>query len=61
MSEILQKIEYPQYDDLRAEAFCHQQKRQECLKKAGEAHCMGMKSVAAFYAHQVNVNIVLFA
>ncbi|XP_033920885.1 NEDD4-binding protein 2 [Melopsittacus undulatus] len=52
LSEILQKIEYPQYDDLRAEAFCHQQKRQECLKKAGEAHCMGMKSVAAFYAHQ---------
>ncbi|XP_030349214.1 NEDD4-binding protein 2 isoform X3 [Strigops habroptila] len=52
LSEILQKIEYPQYDDLRAEAFCHQQKRQECLKKAGEAHHMGMKSVAAFYAHQ---------
>ncbi|XP_061327331.1 NEDD4-binding protein 2 [Pezoporus flaviventris] len=52
LSEILQKIEYPQYDDLRAEAFCHQQKRQECLKKAGEAHCIGMKSVAAFYAHQ---------
>uniref|UniRef100_A0A8B9EYC1 NEDD4 binding protein 2 n=1 Tax=Amazona collaria TaxID=241587 RepID=A0A8B9EYC1_9PSIT len=52
LTEILQKIEYPQYDDLRAEAFCHQQKRQECLKKAGEAHCMGMKSVAAFYAHQ---------
>ncbi|NXO60813.1 N4BP2 protein, partial [Aramus guarauna] len=52
LSEIFQDFEYPQYDDLRAEAFCHQQKRQECLKKAGEACRMGMKSVAAFYAHQ---------
>lgn len=60
MGEIFQEFEYPQYEDLRAEAFCHQQKRQECLKKAGEAYRMGMKSVAAFYAHQVNVNIMLF-
>ncbi|NXJ81204.1 N4BP2 protein, partial [Trogon melanurus] len=52
LSEVFQDFEYPQYDDLRAEAFCHQQKRQECLKKAGEAYRMGMKSVAAFYAHQ---------
>ncbi|NWU98862.1 N4BP2 protein, partial [Upupa epops] len=52
LSEAFQDFEYPQYDDLRAEAFCHQQKRQECLKKAGEAYRMGMKSVAAFYAHQ---------
>ncbi|XP_074947737.1 NEDD4-binding protein 2 isoform X1 [Phalacrocorax aristotelis] len=52
LSEIFQEFEYPQYADLRAEAFCHQQKRQECLKKAGEAYRMGMKSVAAFYAHQ---------
>ncbi|NXG76888.1 N4BP2 protein, partial [Baryphthengus martii] len=52
LSEIFQEFEYPQYDDFRAEAFCHQQKRQECLKKAGEAYRMGMKSVAAFYAHQ---------
>ncbi|XP_042663696.1 NEDD4-binding protein 2 isoform X2 [Tyto alba] len=52
LGEIFQEFEYPQYDDLRAEAFCHQQKRQECLKKAGEAYHMGMKSVAAFYAHQ---------
>ncbi|NXC66442.1 N4BP2 protein, partial [Anhinga anhinga] len=52
LSEIFQEFEYPQYADLRAEAFCHQQKRQECLKKAGEAYHMGMKSVAAFYAHQ---------
>ncbi|NXA26399.1 N4BP2 protein, partial [Ibidorhyncha struthersii] len=52
LSEIFQEYEYPQYDDLRAEAFCHQQKRQECLKKAGEAYRMGMKPVAAFYAHQ---------
>ncbi|NXD19539.1 N4BP2 protein, partial [Spelaeornis formosus] len=50
--EMFQDFEYPQYDDLRAEAFCHQQKRQECLKKAGEAYRMGMKPVAAFYAHQ---------
>ncbi|NXD80656.1 N4BP2 protein, partial [Halcyon senegalensis] len=52
LSEIFQEFEYPQYDDYRAEAFCHQQKRRECLKKAGEAYRMGMKSVAAFYAHQ---------
>ncbi|NXP77547.1 N4BP2 protein, partial [Ramphastos sulfuratus] len=51
-SEAFQDFEYPQYEDLRAEAFCHQQKRQECLKKAGEAYRMGMKPVAAFYAHQ---------
>ncbi|XP_071599799.1 NEDD4-binding protein 2 isoform X2 [Heliangelus exortis] len=52
LTEVFQDFEYPQYDDLRAEAFCHQQKRQECLKKAGEAYRMGMRSVAAFYAHQ---------
>ncbi|NXN20858.1 N4BP2 protein, partial [Nycticryphes semicollaris] len=52
LSEAFQDFEYPQYNDLRAEAFCHQQKRQECLKKAGEAYRMGMKPVAAFYAHQ---------
>ncbi|NXC38806.1 N4BP2 protein, partial [Penelope pileata] len=52
LSEIFQEYEYPQYDDLRAEAFHHQQKRQECLKKAGEAYHMGMKPVAAFYARQ---------
>ncbi|KAM6076181.1 NEDD4-binding protein 2 isoform 3-T3 [Chlamydotis macqueenii] len=52
LSEVFQEFEYPQYEDLRAEAFCHQQKRQECLKKAGEAYRMGMKPVAAFYAHQ---------
>ncbi|NXU39926.1 N4BP2 protein, partial [Drymodes brunneopygia] len=52
LCETFQDFEYPQYDDLRAEAFCHQQKRQECLKKAGEAYRMGMKPVAAFYAHQ---------
>ncbi|NXQ47025.1 N4BP2 protein, partial [Catharus fuscescens] len=52
LCERFQDFEYPQYDDLRAEAFCHQQKRQECLKKAGEAYRMGMKPVAAFYAHQ---------
>ncbi|NXW67695.1 N4BP2 protein, partial [Hirundo rustica] len=52
LCEMFQDFEYPQYEDLRAEAFCHQQKRQECLKKAGEAYRMGMKPVAAFYAHQ---------
>uniref|UniRef100_A0A8C3TW62 NEDD4 binding protein 2 n=1 Tax=Catharus ustulatus TaxID=91951 RepID=A0A8C3TW62_CATUS len=52
LCERFQDFEYPQYDDLRAEAFCHQQKRQECLKKAEEAYRMGMKPVADFYAHQ---------
>lgn len=61
MSEAFQDFEYPEYEDLRAEAFCHQRKRQECLKKAGEAYRMGMKPVAAFYAHQVNRSTVLLA
>ncbi|XP_063257880.1 NEDD4-binding protein 2 [Prinia subflava] len=52
LCDMFQDFDYPQYDDLRAEAFCHQQKRQECLRKAGEAYRMGMKPVAAFYAHQ---------
>ncbi|NXG61703.1 N4BP2 protein, partial [Hemiprocne comata] len=52
LSEVFQDFEYPQYEDLRAEAFCHQQKRKECLQKAGEAFRMGMRPVAAFYAHQ---------
>ncbi|KFU95961.1 NEDD4-binding protein 2, partial [Chaetura pelagica] len=52
LSEVFQDFEYPQYEDLRAEAFCHQQKRRECLQKAGEAYRMGMRPVAAFYAHQ---------
>ncbi|NWS68431.1 N4BP2 protein, partial [Crotophaga sulcirostris] len=56
LSEVFQDVEYPQYEDLRAEAFCHQQKRKECLKKAGEAHRMGMKTVAAFYAHQSSLH-----
>ncbi|XP_009072640.1 PREDICTED: NEDD4-binding protein 2 [Acanthisitta chloris] len=56
LSEVFQDFEYPQYDDLRAEAFCHQQKKQECLKKAGEAYRMGMKPVAAFYAHQSHLH-----
>nr|XP_025949462.1 NEDD4-binding protein 2 isoform X1 [Dromaius novaehollandiae]XP_025949463.1 NEDD4-binding protein 2 isoform X1 [Dromaius novaehollandiae]XP_025949464.1 NEDD4-binding protein 2 isoform X1 [Dromaius novaehollandiae]XP_025949465.1 NEDD4-binding protein 2 isoform X1 [Dromaius novaehollandiae]XP_025949466.1 NEDD4-binding protein 2 isoform X1 [Dromaius novaehollandiae]XP_025949467.1 NEDD4-binding protein 2 isoform X1 [Dromaius novaehollandiae]XP_025949468.1 NEDD4-binding protein 2 isoform X1 [Dr len=49
---VFQDFDYPQYDDFRAEAFLHQQRRQECLKKAGEAYRMGMKPVAAFYAQQ---------
>ncbi|XP_015480605.1 NEDD4-binding protein 2 isoform X1 [Parus major] len=52
LCEVFQDFEYPQYDDLRAEAFCHQQKRQECLKKSEEAYRMGMKPVGAFYARQ---------
>ncbi|KAF7248160.1 NEDD4-binding protein 2 [Varanus komodoensis] len=47
-----QDFEYPGYNDFRAEAFLHQQNRQECLKKAGEAYRMGMKPVAAFYVQR---------
>ncbi|XP_063166345.1 NEDD4-binding protein 2 isoform X2 [Candoia aspera] len=47
-----QDFEYPGYDDFRAEALLHQQRRQECLRKAGEAYRMGMKPVAAFYVQQ---------
>nr|XP_006001549.1 PREDICTED: NEDD4-binding protein 2 isoform X2 [Latimeria chalumnae] len=47
-----QDIEYPNYDDFRAEAFLHYHKQQECLKKADEAYRRGMKQVATFYAQQ---------
>uniref|UniRef100_A0A8C8SRE4 NEDD4 binding protein 2 n=1 Tax=Pelusios castaneus TaxID=367368 RepID=A0A8C8SRE4_9SAUR len=50
--KMFQDIEYPGYDDFRAEAFLHQQKKLECLKKAEEAYRMGMKPVATFYAQQ---------
>ncbi|XP_006895479.1 PREDICTED: NEDD4-binding protein 2-like [Elephantulus edwardii] len=45
-------VDYPAYDDHRAEAFLHQQKRMQCYSKAKEAYQMGRKSVAAFYAEQ---------
>lgn len=47
-----QDFEYPEYDDYRAEAFLHQQKRTECYSKAKEAYRMGKKNVATFYAQQ---------
>ncbi|XP_059131903.1 NEDD4-binding protein 2 [Peromyscus eremicus] len=47
-----QDFEYPEYDDYRAEAFLHQQKRMECYSKAKEAYRMGKKNVATFYAQQ---------
>ncbi|XP_070253813.1 NEDD4-binding protein 2 [Myotis yumanensis] len=47
-----QDFEYPKYDDYRAEAFLHQQKRMECYSKAKEAYRMGKKNVATFYAQQ---------
>ncbi|XP_037685559.1 NEDD4-binding protein 2 isoform X2 [Choloepus didactylus] len=47
-----QDFEYPEYNDYRAEAFLHQQKRTECYSKAKEAYRMGKKSVATFYAQQ---------
>ncbi|XP_039396097.1 NEDD4-binding protein 2 isoform X2 [Mauremys reevesii] len=49
---VFQDIAYPGYHDFRAEAFLHQEKKQECLKKAEAACRMGMKPVAAFYAQQ---------
>ncbi|XP_036618851.1 NEDD4-binding protein 2 isoform X2 [Trichosurus vulpecula] len=47
-----QDFEYPKYDDYRAEAVLHQQKRLECYSKAKEAYRMGKKNVATFYAQQ---------
>uniref|UniRef100_A0A7N5PAL2 NEDD4 binding protein 2 n=1 Tax=Ailuropoda melanoleuca TaxID=9646 RepID=A0A7N5PAL2_AILME len=47
-----QDFEYPEYNDYRAEAFLHQQKRMECYSKAKEAYRMGKKHVATFYAQQ---------
>lgn len=59
-----QDFEYPEYDDYRAEAFLHQQKRTECYSKAKEAYRMGKKHVATFYAQQVDwkadYNVVAF-
>ncbi|XP_036056713.1 NEDD4-binding protein 2 isoform X2 [Onychomys torridus] len=51
-SSSFQDFEYPEYDDYRAEAFLHQQKRVECYSKAKEAYRMGKKNVATFYAQQ---------
>ena len=53
-----QDFEYPEYDDYRAEAFLHQQKRIECYSKAKEAYRMGKKNVATFYAQQVKRKII---
>ncbi|KAG8591735.1 hypothetical protein GDO81_000279 [Engystomops pustulosus] len=47
-----QDLEYPNYDDFRAEAFLYHQKQQESYRKAAEAHNRGMKQVAAYYAQQ---------
>ncbi|XP_075050912.1 NEDD4-binding protein 2 isoform X2 [Mixophyes fleayi] len=47
-----QDLEYPDYDDFRAEAFLYHQKQQESYRKAAEAHNRGMKQVAAYYAQQ---------
>ncbi|XP_056413035.1 NEDD4-binding protein 2 [Hyla sarda] len=47
-----QDMEYPNYDDFRAEAFLYHQKQQESYRKAAEAHNRGMKQVAAYYAQQ---------
>uniref|UniRef100_A0A6J0SZQ3 NEDD4-binding protein 2 isoform X1 n=1 Tax=Pogona vitticeps TaxID=103695 RepID=A0A6J0SZQ3_9SAUR len=52
IEKVFQDFEYPGYDDFRAEAFLHQQHRQECLRKAGEAYRKGMKPVAAFYVQR---------
>uniref|UniRef100_A0A8D0GT23 Smr domain-containing protein n=1 Tax=Sphenodon punctatus TaxID=8508 RepID=A0A8D0GT23_SPHPU len=46
----------PGYHDFRAEAFLHQRKRQECLKRAEEAYRRGMKPVAAFYAQRARLH-----
>ncbi|KAM3940422.1 NEDD4-binding protein 2 [Leptodactylus fuscus] len=47
-----QDLEYPNYDDFRAEAFLYHQKQKESFRKAAEAHTRGMKQVAAYYAQQ---------
>ncbi|XP_075715467.1 NEDD4-binding protein 2 [Rhinoderma darwinii] len=47
-----QDLEYPDYDDFRAEAFLYHQKQQESFRKAAEAHNRGMTQVAAYYAQQ---------
>ncbi|XP_067892615.1 NEDD4-binding protein 2 isoform X2 [Heterodontus francisci] len=47
-----QDVQYPDYEDFRAEAVLHRRKQQECFSKAAEAHRMDMKPVATFYAQQ---------
>ncbi|CAN2388498.1 NEDD4-binding protein 2 [Pristimantis euphronides] len=47
-----QDLEFPNYDDFRAEAFIYHQRQQESYRKAAEAHNRGMKQVAAYYAQQ---------
>ncbi|XP_067844583.1 NEDD4-binding protein 2 [Heptranchias perlo] len=47
-----QDVEYPDYEDFRAEAVLHHRKQQEFFSKAAEAHRRDMKAVATFYAQQ---------
>uniref|UniRef100_A0A2K5CA32 Smr domain-containing protein n=1 Tax=Aotus nancymaae TaxID=37293 RepID=A0A2K5CA32_AOTNA len=44
-----QDCEYPDYDDYRAEAFLHQQKRMECYSKAKEAYRIGKTHVGTLH------------
>lgn len=47
-----QDLDYPNYDDFRAEALLYHHKQQESYRKAAEAHTRGMQQVAAYYAQQ---------
>ncbi|KAM4807656.1 NEDD4-binding protein 2 [Rhinophrynus dorsalis] len=47
-----QDLDFPEYDDFRAEALLYRKKQQESYRKAAEAHHRGMKQVATYYAQQ---------
>lgn len=60
-------LDNPEYQDYRAEANLHLQKRTECLQKAAAARKKGMGDVSIYYTQLVSViirtlldNLILF-
>ncbi|XP_056136534.1 NEDD4-binding protein 2 [Lampris incognitus] len=49
---VYQDMEYPEYDDFRAEASLQRKRQVESFAKAAEAYRQGRKEIASFYAHQ---------
>lgn len=49
-----QDVEYPEYDDFRAEANLQRRRQLESFAKAAEASQQGRKQVASFYAQQAS-------
>lgn len=55
MEDVASVIDNPSYQDYRAEANLHLQKRTECLQKASVARRKGMGDVSTYYTRLVSV------